>query len=118
MSSWTHVVMKRLRVAVNALEPMILVSASPYIRKGHNALYRNKQCYSARCHYNICHDAHVPGGQVLEWLSSSPDLSPVENIWAWMDKKLGDRSGIKDTAELQGKLMAVRDLITTKQLSK
>ena len=34
MSSWTHVVMKRLRVAVSALEPMILVSASPYIRKG------------------------------------------------------------------------------------
>ncbi len=31
---------------------------------------------------------------------SSPDLSPIENLGAVMDKKLGDRSGIKDTTEL------------------
>ena len=35
-----------------------------------------------------------------------------------MDNKLGDRSEIKDTAELQVKLIAIRDSITTKQLSK
>ena len=35
-----------------------------------------------------------------------------------MKKKLGDRNKIKDTAELQVKLIAIRDSITTKQLSK
>ena len=65
-----------------------------------------------------CIAANVPGGHFLEWPPNSPDLSPIENLWAWMDKKLGDRSEIKDTAELQVKLTAIRDSITTKQLSK
>jgi transposase len=65
-----------------------------------------------------CIAANVPGGHFLEWPPNSPDLSPIENLWAWMDKKLGDRNKIKDTAELQVKLIAIRDSITTKQLSK
>ena len=39
-----------------------------------------------------------------------------ENLWAWMEKQLGDRSGTKDTAELQVRLTAIRDSITTKKL--
>ena len=35
-----------------------------------------------------------------------------------MNKKLGDMSEFKDTTELQVKLTAIRDSITTKQLSK
>ncbi len=35
-----------------------------------------------------------------------------------MDKKLGDKNKIKDTAELQVKLIAIRDSISTKHLSK
>ena len=65
-----------------------------------------------------CIAASVPGGHFLPWPPNSPDLSPIENLWAWMEKKLGDRSGIKDTAELQVRLTAIRDSITTKKLRK
>ncbi len=52
------------------------------------------------------------------WSGPQTLLIRSENLWAWMDKKLGDRSVIKDTAELQVKLTAIRNSITTKQLSK
>ncbi|DBA79347.1 TPA: hypothetical protein ACH3X1_008500 [Trebouxia sp. C0004] len=71
--------------------------------------------------------AHLPfallgmpflGGHFLELSPHSPDLSPIEKLWVWMDKRLGDRSEIQDTAELQVQLTAIRDSITNKQLSK
>ena len=32
---------------------------------------------------------HVPAGHFLAWPANSPDLSPIESLWAWMDSKLG-----------------------------
>lgn len=60
--------------------------------------------------------ASVPGGHFLDWPPNSPDLSPIENLWAWMEHQLGDREGIKDTADLQARLIEIRDSITTDQL--
>ncbi len=38
-----------------------------------------------------CISDNVSGGLFLEWAPNSHDLSPVENLWAWMEQQLGDR---------------------------
>ena len=60
--------------------------------------------------------ANVPGGLFLAWPPNSPDLSPIENHWAWMEQQLGDREGINNTDDLQSRLMAITDSITLTQL--
>lgn len=37
-------------------------------------------------------DQHCPGGLLKDWPPNSPDLSWIENIWAWMDGQLRKRS--------------------------
>ena len=52
-----------------------------------------------------CISDNVPGGLVLEWPCNSPDLSPIEDIWAWMEQQSGDREGVNNTDDLQCTLM-------------
>ena len=59
-----------------------------------------------------CITVNVPGGHFLKWPSSSPDLSPIENLWAWMEQQLGPREGIKTTTDLAAMLGGIRDSIT------
>ena len=54
-----------------------------------------------------CISANVPGGLFLDRPASSPDLSPIENVWAWMEQQLGDREGINSTDDMQSRLMAI-----------
>jgi len=54
----------------------------------------------------------VPGGHFLSWPPNSPDLSPIENLWAWMEQQLGDREGINTTDDLQARLTEIRDSIS------
>ncbi|KAL0035558.1 hypothetical protein WJX77_011878 [Trebouxia sp. C0004] len=63
-----------------------------------------------------CIRDNVPGGLFLEWPPNSPGLSPIENLWAWMEQQLRDREGIDNTDDLQCRLMAIRDSITLTQL--
>ena len=63
-----------------------------------------------------CISDNVPGGLFLEWPPNSPDLSPIENLWAWMENELGDREGISNTDDLRCRLVAIRDSITLTQL--
>ncbi len=59
---------------------------------------------------------NVPRGLFLEWPDNSPDLSPIESLWAWMEQQLGDREGSNNTDDLQCRLMAIGDSITLTQL--
>ncbi len=63
-----------------------------------------------------CISDNVPGGLLLEWPPNSPDLSPIENLWGWMEQQSGNREGINKTDDLQCRLMAIRDSITLTQL--
>ena len=64
----------------------------------------------------LCISQNVPGGHFLDWPPNSPDLSPIENLWAWMEQQLGDREGIGSTEELQARLVAIRNSISLTQL--
>lgn len=53
----------------------------------------------------------VPGGHFLAWPANSPDLSPIENLWGWMDSKLHKFDKCKNIEELKEKLEQVRQSI-------
>ena len=60
--------------------------------------------------------ANVPGGAFLEWPSNSPDLSPIENLWEWMQQQLELKGQCSNTDELKARLIEIRDSITPQQL--
>lgn len=53
----------------------------------------------------------VPGGHFLPWPAHSPDLSPIENLWAWMDRQLHKMHTPKNVDELKESLESVRQSI-------
>ena len=60
--------------------------------------------------------ANVPGGSFLKWPANSPDLSPIETVWAWMDAKLKKHYKPKNVEELKECLEKVRQSIPTDYL--
>ena len=53
----------------------------------------------------------VPGGLLADWPPNSPDLSPIENVWSWMEQELRRRPVCRTAAELEGVLTDIwRDL--------
>jgi len=55
--------------------------------------------------------ANVPGEQFLKWPANSPDLSPIETVWAWMDATLKQQYKPKNVEELKECLKKVRQPI-------
>lgn len=43
----------------------------------------------------------VPGGLLADWPPNSPDLSPIENVWSWMEQELRRRPVCGTAAELE-----------------
>jgi transposase len=43
----------------------------------------------------------VPGGLLADWPPNSPDLSPIENVWSWMEQELRRRPICRTAAELE-----------------
>jgi transposase len=51
-------------------------------------------------------------GRVLTWPAASPDLSWIENVWAWMEKEVRKRQkDISTVAQLRAVLEEVRQSI-------
>ena len=55
--------------------------------------------------------ANVPGGHFLAWPPNSPDLSPIENLWGWMDSRLHKVHKCKNIEELRDNLEHIRQTI-------
>ena len=55
--------------------------------------------------------ANVPGGHFLAWPPNSPDLSPIENLWGWMDSRLYKLHKCKNIEELKDNLEHFRQTI-------
>ena len=65
-----------------------------------------------------CITAEVPGGRFLTWPANSPDLSPIENLWAWMDHKLHKEYACESIGELKVALEEIRQSIPASMLHK
>ena len=55
--------------------------------------------------------ANVPGGHFLAWPPNSPDLSPIENLWGWMDSRLHKLHKCKNIEALKDNLEHIRQTI-------
>ena len=61
--------------------------------------------------------SHVPKGLLLDWPANSPDLSWIENVWAWMERKLRQRSKpCECVEELKKELEVIRQQIPLEML--
>jgi transposase len=49
----------------------------------------------------------VPGGLLADWPPNSPDLSPIENVWSWMEQELRRRPICRTAAELEVVLTSI-----------
>ena len=55
--------------------------------------------------------------ECLSWPARSPDLNPIENIWAWLDQKL-TINPCTSMAELKTKIAGIYETITPEQCKK
>ena len=59
---------------------------------------------------------HAPGGVLQPWPANSPDLSWIENIWAWMDARLCEMPRCRNVGELWVALNEIRGSLTPSML--
>ena len=59
---------------------------------------------------------HVPPSHFLAWPTNSSDLSPIENLWAWMNSQVHKHHKCKIVEELKEKLEQVRQSIPASYL--
>lgn len=64
-------------------------------------------------------EQHCPGGLLKGWPPNSPDLSWIENIWAWMDRQLRKRpQQPKTVQQLKAALCDIKESIPLEMLQR
>lgn len=56
-------------------------------------------------------EQRCPGGLLPRWPASSPDLSWIETVWAWMERQLRMHPTCKDVEELKSAVLAIHKSI-------
>jgi len=67
--------------------------------------------HTAACTKQMLGRVLSPTRLMLDWPPNSPDLSWIENIWAWMDRQLRERPDCKTENELIKNLLEIWDSI-------
>lgn len=75
---------------INILKKNLKMSARKF-RLGNNYIFQqdNDPKHTAKKTTEFFKENHI---NLLEWPAQSPDLNPIEHLWAILDRKIGDRS--------------------------
>ena len=71
------------------LEKYLKPSISKFYGRSRNFFFQQDgaPCHTANSMKDYFENKHI---RLLPWCARSPDLSPIENIWSWMDRKMLD----------------------------
>ena len=71
------------------LERCLKPSISKFYGRSRNFFFQQDgaPCHTANSMKDYFNNKHI---RLLPWCARSPDLSPIENIWSWMDRKMLD----------------------------
>ena len=82
------------------------------MRNGQDFIFQhdNAPCYRATTATDWFKEQSDSNIEIQQWPANSPDLNPIENIWAWLDKQLANVEP-KSLEELEAAIKAALDSI-------
>lgn len=101
---------------LNILEESLLPTMEETLVSGEEFIFQQDgaSCHTSKTALKWFSDNTIP---LLEWVSSSPDLSPIETLWHEMKKRLRV-SPARSVPELRQKLQEIWDKFTTEDCQK
>ena len=77
----------------------------PYLQKHNVGIFQhdNARPHTARHTQSILHIHNV---SVLQWPARSPDLSPIEHLWAHLSRQVRERHDVNNIRDLEHALQA------------
>ena len=89
-----------------------LIPSADLLRNGQDFIFQhdNAPCHRATTVTDWFKEQSDRNIEILQWPANSPDLNPIENIWAWLDKQLA-KVEPKSLEELEAAIKAALDSI-------